>query len=222
MIDVIKQTPIEFSKQSRDYQVLARLYTALYNLNKMYIDNMSVWENDIDNKLAALRSRTLNFIPKHDWDLTDLDAAISCFKYIMRKKGSIVAIAICLTILLRVRRLSGNIDEDTGTLIIDSKENKIEVRLPKQLASAGVIEDLFDYILPAGMTYRITEYTRYEPGRNRTFIGYSDSVKAYSIQDIELRLFGNEESSNTHSPIPGTTIYDNLVVSNTTPAIIEI
>lgn len=42
MIDVVKQTPAEYSKQSRDYQVLARLYTALYNMNKMYIDNMQV------------------------------------------------------------------------------------------------------------------------------------------------------------------------------------
>ena len=42
MINVVRQTPLEYSKQSRDYQVLARLYTALYNMNKMYIDNMQV------------------------------------------------------------------------------------------------------------------------------------------------------------------------------------
>jgi len=66
MIDVIKQTPSEYSKQSRDYQVLARLYTALYNLSKMYTDNMSVWSLNIDNKLSVLRSKTLNFDPKHD------------------------------------------------------------------------------------------------------------------------------------------------------------
>ena len=65
MIDVVRQTPLEYSKQSRDYQVLARLYTSLYNMNKMYIDNMDIWEKDIDNKLTTLRSRTLNFIPKH-------------------------------------------------------------------------------------------------------------------------------------------------------------
>ena len=39
MIDTIKMTPIEYSAQSRDYQVIARLYTALFNLSKMYIDN---------------------------------------------------------------------------------------------------------------------------------------------------------------------------------------
>ncbi len=42
MIDVIRQTPSEYSKQSRDYQLIARLFTALYNVTKMYIDDMSV------------------------------------------------------------------------------------------------------------------------------------------------------------------------------------
>ena len=65
MIDVIKQTPIEYSKQSRDYQTISRLYTAIYNISKMYIDDMSIWNGDIDNKLTTLRSKTLNFIPKH-------------------------------------------------------------------------------------------------------------------------------------------------------------
>ncbi|MBQ3422375.1 MAG: hypothetical protein IJH34_12075 [Romboutsia sp.] len=65
MINVIKQTPIEYSKQSRDYQVIARLYTALYNFNLMYIDDMNVWNSNIDNKLTMLRAKTLNFHPKH-------------------------------------------------------------------------------------------------------------------------------------------------------------
>ncbi len=42
MIDVIRQTPAEYSKQSRDYQLIARLFTALYNVTKMYIDDMNV------------------------------------------------------------------------------------------------------------------------------------------------------------------------------------
>ena len=54
MIDIIRQTPHEYSAQSRDYQVLARLYTALYNYVKMYIDNLSIWDTNIDNKKLLL------------------------------------------------------------------------------------------------------------------------------------------------------------------------
>ena len=38
MIDAVKDTPIEYSKQSRDYQVLALIYTILFNQPKMFAD----------------------------------------------------------------------------------------------------------------------------------------------------------------------------------------
>lgn len=208
MIDVIKQTPLEYSKQSRDYQVLARLYTSLFNINKMYIDNMQVWDNDIDNRLTTLRSRTLNFIPKHSWDLDDLDSAISCFKYIMRKKGTVTAIQFCLTILLRIRKLNGEVSEESGTLIINNEENKIEVRIPSQLASVGVVEDLFEYLLPAGVTYRITEYTQAEPGNTNTDIFFTQEYNIDdAVLDEEIRIYNEDDTTNK-----GGTIYKNLVV----------
>ena len=43
---------------SRDYQIISRLQSALYNVSKMYIDNMSIWNPDIDDKLAYLRAKT--------------------------------------------------------------------------------------------------------------------------------------------------------------------
>lgn len=219
MIDVVKQTPLEYSKQSRDYQVLARLYTALYNINKMYIDNMQVWNNDIDNKLTTLRSRTLNFIPKHSWDLDDLDAAMSCFKYMMRRKGTIPAIEFCLTILMRIKKLSGKVSEEDGTLIVNHEENKLEVRIPQQLASVGVVEDLFDYLLPAGMTYRIIEYTEVGLSNNVTSIGYTDEItfpyensegSTPFVSDSELTIYG-AELVNGEDNTPGSTIYKNTV-----------
>ena len=92
MIDTIKMTPAEYSAQSRDYQVIARLYTALFNLSKMYIDNNHFWTNDIDKKLSRLRSFTLNFRNKYDWDLDDLKVVSSCFKYLMFRKGTKTAL----------------------------------------------------------------------------------------------------------------------------------
>jgi hypothetical protein len=66
MIDVVKKTPREYSEQSRDFQVLARLYTALFNISKMYADDLKEWVPDIDNKLTTLRSRTVNFVNRHE------------------------------------------------------------------------------------------------------------------------------------------------------------
>ena len=130
MIDVIAQTPIEYSKQSRDYQVIARLYTALYNLSKMYIDDMSVWDANIDNKLSHLRAKTLNFHPKHAWDYDTLDAAVSCLKYLVMRKGTKPAIEDCVIILQRVNNLKGRPEVD-----VDYNTYTINIKIPKQQLS---------------------------------------------------------------------------------------
>lgn len=155
MIDVIAQTPIEYSKQSRDYQVIARLYTALFNINKMYIDDMSVWDANIDNKLSHLRAKTLNFHPKHAWDYEALDAATSCLKYLVKHKGTIPAIQEAVRILERINRIKDTINGPS--VEVDYNTYTIKIMIPKQLASMGVVEDLLELIIPIGMGYRIIE-----------------------------------------------------------------
>ena len=105
MIDVIKQTPKIYSEMSRDYQIISRLQSALYNVSKMYIDNMSIWNPDIDDKLAYLRAKTLNFDPKHSWSLKDLESITSCFKYLVKRKGAKIALEYVLNILMKVHNL---------------------------------------------------------------------------------------------------------------------
>jgi len=155
MIDIIKQTPREYSSQSRDYQVLARLYTILYNYSKMYIDNMQIWNSNIDNKLTDLRSRTVNFDPKHSWDLDDLESIVSCFKYIMRNKGTSFALTYCVDILMRTE---GIVVEDLDTVVSIDDNFNVTIRIPENLLTLGIIEDLVRYLLPAGLTYDILEY----------------------------------------------------------------
>ena len=112
MIDIIKQTPIEYSAQSRDYQVLARLYSALFNVSKMYIDDLSIWNNDIDNRLTTLRAKTLNFDAYHSWDEDDLEAVTSCFKYLVRNKGTLKTIEYCVNILMKIQGIVGETISD--------------------------------------------------------------------------------------------------------------
>lgn len=198
MIDVIAQTPIEYSRQSRDYQVLARLYTALYNFSKLYIDDMSVWDNNIDNKLSTLRSKTLNFHPKHAWEDEALDAAVSCIKHWIRLKGTRKAIEEVLEILIRVNNLVGK-----PIVEIDYTSYTMLIKIPKQLASMGCVEDLLELIIPIGMGWRIIEYISITEGfdndkyelidyigkDNRYFIpvykmGIGGPLIEYSVEDI--------------------------------------
>lgn len=155
MIDVVKKTPREYSEQSRDFQVLARLYTALFNISKMYADDLKEWVPDIDNKLTTLRSRTVNFVNRHEWDLNDLEAITSCFKYLMRRKGTETALEACINILMKARGIETGITVDS---VLVDRFGCINIWIAHDNILMGIMEDLIRYLIPTGMIYRIYNY----------------------------------------------------------------
>ena len=187
MIDIVKQTPWEYSSQSRDYQVIARLYTALFNYVKMHIDNMSIWDSNIDNKLTMLRAKTLNFNPDHSWDLDDLEAVTTCFKYLIRNKGTVKALEYLVDILMRIENIVGESINDAVVM----KYYNVTIRVPEDLLTFGIIEDLVKYLLPSGLTYDIIKY------------------KSYNLSDVVYTdLYYNENNTNDESTIAYEEWYD--------------
>ena len=175
-IDLVKQTPPIYSTESRDYQLLCRLYTALYNASRMYIDSVDYTTGLKNVDLAHLEASNVNFDPKHAWENSALKSTISCFKYLVKHKGTKEAIEYCLLVLLRAYNIYLNVDEETGVTsgrpkIVDSKtkqeitgfgtgpycSNDIIIQIPKALSTLGVVRDLFDYLIPVGVNYRIIE-----------------------------------------------------------------
>lgn len=215
LIDIIKQTPAEYSAQSRDYQVIARLYTALFNISKMYIDDMQIWNNNIDNKLIDLRSRTLNFIPKHHWDDDELEAVTSCFKYLMMNKGTSKALEYCVNILLKIENLEGeSIDQ-----VVNIAGYNVTIRVPENLFTLGVLEDLIEYLLPAGLTFNIIRYKTSSAGSiNSRLLAYIDNVNSYDSpytsdmfvgpsNDITIERHGEDVDLVSPRSITDTFIY---------------
>ena len=208
MIDIVKQTPWEYSSQSRDYQVIARLYTALFNYVKMHIDNMSIWDSNIDNKLTMLRAKTLNFNPDHSWDLDDLEAVTTCFKYLIRNKGTVKALKYLVDILMRIENIVGESISDAVVM----KYYNVTIRVPEDLLTFGIIEDLVKYLLPSGLTYDIIKY------------------KSYNLSDVVYTdLYYNENNTNDESTITYEEWYDsdrmfvgaNVATSNKTSVVQE-
>lgn len=199
MIDIVKQTPQEYSSQSRDYQVIARLYTALFNYVKTYIDNMSIWDTNIDNRLTMLRAKTLNFEPDHSWDLDDLEAVTACFKYLMRNKGTVKALEYCVDILMRIENVVG---ESIDNVVVMNNYN-VTIRVPEDLFTLGIMEDLVKYLLPSGLTYNIIKYKSY----NLNDVVYTDVyynelstnngqiIKWRKIEDTARMYVGTDKST---------------------------
>ena len=207
MIDTIKMTPAEYSAQSRDYQVIARLYTALFNLSKMYIDNNHFWTNDIDKKLSRLRAFTLNFRNKYEWDLDELKVVSSCFKYLMFRKGTKQALKYCIYILMRIKNLEGTITDNS----IEIKNNNIIIKIPENLTNLGAIEDLIRYLIPAGFSYRIIKYVEFNPNA-KTKITITNKplfISPYPSDKITIKA-SDQAITVDEAKYMGTRIEDNL------------
>lgn len=207
MIDIIKQTPAEYSNQSRDYQIIARLYTMLFNYSKLYIDDTNIWDSSIDNKLINLRAKTLNFDARHTWDFDDLEAVTSCFKYLVRKKGTSVCFRYCINILLRSLGMTSALNEQNITIDTDSK--MVIVRADVTALASGIIEDLIAYLLPAGWTYRVIKYVSYSAGNLvATQMNYAgDKVTTKKFDTSYKQFIGNDTNKKrftTHTWVYNT------------------
>lgn len=109
-----------------------------------------------DKRLLDLVTRTIGFETKRKYDELDLFVLCSTFKAILRNKGTISAVEDCVRVLLkaqnihkafRVYDLSSETDGD--------KPFKLEILVPDELTDIALLEDMLDYVLPAGYIYSI-------------------------------------------------------------------
>lgn len=178
MINAIEMTPTILSDNSRDYQLLARLYTMAFNYPKAAIDSAKIWEPDIDDRLSILRAYTLNFIPKHEWDPKILKDITCCFKYLIRYKGSKKALEECIKLFAKASGIDGN-----SWRVEITDEQKVIIYMTQQQASLANINDLLDYILPAGFVYRIIEYSGIEEDPFNKFNAITEKVNVKYRKD---------------------------------------
>lgn len=145
-------TPSVYSKESRDFQLIGRLYDAVFNSVKMSIDSMinEPLSKHSDERFLDLVAKTLGFESKHNYNIENLHALCSSFKKIMFHKGTELAIEEAINMLLKAQNIDKfyfkNIDKVNKTVII---------YIPQELKDVVLLEDLMNYILPAGFVYEI-------------------------------------------------------------------
>lgn len=216
MIDFIKQVPTVYSQESRDYQIMAKLYDALFNACKFYSDSiLSIHRNKFIS-VADLKCANSNFFPRRDWENYILDAVSYGFNWLVKNKGTRTAIESCINILLRLFEIPQNHKSlvISGESFLDKtytedsllETNSIVIIIPKDLAQIGIVQDLMRYILPVGVSCRVVEIEIIDRSAE-THIDYQvNSVPIKGIKDSEFYIpFGGEDSelhadSQDHSP----------------------
>lgn len=150
--------PEVYYKESRDFAYAGRVFEVLFNYMKTAAACVNVNYN-VDSTSASiidLLTDSLGFTAKHPYDIKNLVAIINSFQSLLRLKGSILAIETAIKILMNAQEI---LPLDTKDLCeIDSEDEfLLNIYLPENLSDIVLLEDLFDYLLPAGMYYCINK-----------------------------------------------------------------
>ena len=190
MINLYNQVPTVYNKASRDFQYMSWLINIVLNSVKHNVDdlyNLPIQKND--PRLTELLAMTLGFKPKRKYDKDQLAAIVGILPSILKYKGTKKAIIIAIEALIKSSGVAGDFNADSSQFF-SINDRHVEITLPKNLIDVSLLTDLFQYILPAGMTYRINRKTQYITNPSTELV--HDSIP---IAQIGYDIGGLDDSS---------------------------
>lgn len=148
MIRTETQVPSNYYARSRDFQLLGRLFDLVANSSKNYADCIADFT---DGRFAALMARTVGFCGDRKYDAEDLASLYRSFKSILRRKGTESAIKECAEMLMHAQNIGSGYefkcDSDACVVTITLYDDRLQ--------DISLLEDMLEYVLPAGWLLRI-------------------------------------------------------------------
>ena len=188
--------PEVYTDESRDFQILCRLYDSIYNGIKYDADSIKyiVDARNIQSGLLPLLQTKLGFLTKKNLNDTEIRYVLRVFPELVRNKGSLNAIRKLLNMCLKLNNISGAYTisySDKATVIngISINSHTIIVGLDSIIKNTELINEIARYILPAGFSFYIYFYKN-----------YSAVDELYLNEDVKLLY----SSSNLNAQIRGT------------------
>ena len=171
--------PQVYYKESRDFAFIGRLIELSINYMKTAADNVEIKLNEnIDNYLLQLLADTLGFKLKHNYNTKDLLYVCSSLFELYKNKGSKDSIAKAVQLLINSQNIKQKVVWDVNLRWDTQKEKNLILEIPDKLSDVILIEDLFDYILPAGITYSFIRISSeaYDANDNYSEIAHDEDI----------------------------------------------
>lgn len=158
MIKLQNLTPDVYSSQSRDFQLLERLFDIVLNYVKTNSDNLYTLplSDNTDEHLIDLMTLTLGFKSRHHYNIKQLTSLCSAFCEALKNKGTLYSIQMAGNALLNSEGVRENLwveyhINDDGTI----NHTQLDIFVPQDLSDLNLLKDLLIYILPAGVSVNI-------------------------------------------------------------------
>lgn len=183
---VEKLLPEVYYRESRDFAYVGRVIGLVLNYMKTAADcvGINLDNENVDANTIELLVDTLGFEARHEYVNKDLIVVASAFSELLRKKGTAEAINLAVRLLLNSQNIKNQTDFEF--CILNEEKAEIEINIPDVLTDIVLLEDLFDYILPVGITYKFTKFSNNKNTRLSTFgsqsVLVSDTDKDFANQ----------------------------------------
>lgn len=162
MIKVQRQVPDYYYNESRDFQLFGRIFESVLNHTKTATDTIvnTPLSSNYDVSLLDLLTKTIGFESKRKYDVPNLLALVSSFKSILKIKGTKKSIEDCVRILLKAQNIIDGFEVLVNTSEVTDSEitkyiREVSIYIPKEVKDIALLEDMLDYVLPAGFNYII-------------------------------------------------------------------
>jgi hypothetical protein len=209
MIKLQDLTPEVYYRQSRDFQFIGRLFDLVLNsvkTNAANLYNLPVGK-EMDEQLLNLLALTLGFKTTKNYNSKQLLAICSTLPAILKHKGSIKALVLAVDALLAAEGIKQPLDYTISAV------EGITLYVAQELEDTTLLTDLFDYLLPAGISCELVKESQLVSGLETKFT-FTDQVNVYKKDETQLSVIASK--SNLDSLVLGD-IGDNAsILANTT------
>jgi hypothetical protein len=199
MIETKNLVPSVYYDKSRDFQLLSKTYDIVFNYLRTNIETIhnNPLNNNSDLQLIDLLTYTLGFKPKHKYNTQQLISICSSLMLILRNKGNTNSIRYVLDALLRAEGIASvtNSTVTTGSIFVDNTKNCVYIYCPEGLSDTVLLNDLLDYILPAGMSYSIVKQTKADFSFTGNELISNDTISHEILKDKEESIVPTFDST---------------------------
>ncbi len=176
MFRVENNVPDVYPSQSRDFQLVSRLYDLVFQSSRFSIDSL-VYTSDskrCNSFLLPLISAKVGLFDELKIPDKQYRAIISGFPHIIKYKGSIKGLKLLLNLLGRAFNIDFSVDESKLSQSI------LTVVVSEKFLNIDLLYTLVEYVAPSGI---LVKYEQRSEVSTSTQYAYTDDVKISSVRD---------------------------------------
>lgn len=148
-----EHTPSVYTNDSRDFQLMLRVYDCVNNGVKYYIDSIiDSLNTDLCNSgLLDLLKTKVGFFSSAEFTDREARYILKSFPYIVKYKGSKAGIEQAVRVFMTAEGISAS-----SNVFIDTEKHEIEIFIDSPLVGTKMLEEILKYIIPTGYIVSIT------------------------------------------------------------------